>query len=381
MDPIRISNAAFGQQPQASSLSGTRPDAEAFDALLRSQIGDESGIGSAELIPLGGGERVGGSHPLTNSALGSRSGAATGSVAPEAKFYSLDDQQKPTGVEAHRLEMEMRAAFLREMLAPLVDALSSGLTGQGSMAGQDVYEYFVGQAMSQPLASAWPLPAMVDPGALSQSPAGASVPGIGGPTAGRDPRLAASLLARNPAASALPAASASQHTPVTRTVNVTSTVPAGKDAASFDPASSRRVASQPMDLTHRSHGGSSVDELVSSVAREFALPESLLHAVVQVESSGNPRAVSPKGARGLMQLMPATARELGVTDSFDPEQNLRGGAAYLAKQIERFGDLPRALAAYNAGPGAVQKHGGVPPYRETQHYVSRVMGLAEQLER
>ncbi|MCA9757496.1 MAG: lytic transglycosylase domain-containing protein [Candidatus Eisenbacteria bacterium] len=150
-------------------------------------------------------------------------------------------------------------------------------------------------------------------------------------------------------------------------------------SASKASASATGTSAVPLDTRRRGSVGST-DEIVSRTAREFALPESLLKAVVQVESGGNVRAVSPKGAQGLMQLMPGTARELGVSDPFDPEQNVRGGAAYLAKQIERFGDLPRALAAYNAGPGAVQRHGGVPPYRETQRYVSRVLGLAKELE-
>jgi soluble lytic murein transglycosylase-like protein len=97
-------------------------------------------------------------------------------------------------------------------------------------------------------------------------------------------------------------------------------------------------------------------------------------ALVQVESAFQPRAVSPKGARGLTQLMPGTARELGVQDAFDPQQNLDGGARYLRQLLTRYGgDVKRALAAYNAGPGAVDRHRGVPPYRETRQYVRRVL--------
>jgi hypothetical protein len=93
-----------------------------------------------------------------------------------------------------------------------------------------------------------------------------------------------------------------------------------------------------------------------------------------VESNFNPRAVSPKGARGLMQLMPGTARRFGVRDSFDPHENIRGGTTYLSELLSMFdGDLVRTLAAYNAGEGAVQRYRGVPPYRETQEYVRRTM--------
>ena len=102
----------------------------------------------------------------------------------------------------------------------------------------------------------------------------------------------------------------------------------------------------------------------------------LVRALIQAESAFNPRAVSPKGALGLMQLMPATAAELGVTDAFNPVQNVRAGVKYLKQLLDTYdGRVELALAAYNAGPGAVKKYGGkVPPYRETQNYVARIQG-------
>ncbi|MBE0566603.1 MAG: lytic transglycosylase domain-containing protein, partial [Krumholzibacteria bacterium] len=118
------------------------------------------------------------------------------------------------------------------------------------------------------------------------------------------------------------------------------------------------------------HGGH-----LAEAARETDLPPALLLAMVVQESGGNPQAVSPKGARGLMQLMPGTAAELGVADPADPAQNLRGGATYLARMLERYeGRLDLALAAYNAGPGAVDRAGrAVPQYAETRRYVRQVL--------
>jgi soluble lytic murein transglycosylase-like protein len=108
-------------------------------------------------------------------------------------------------------------------------------------------------------------------------------------------------------------------------------------------------------------------------ARKHGVPEDLFARLVQQESAWNPKARSHKGAMGLAQLMPETARQLGV-DPWNPRQNLEGGARYLSQQYRAFGSWRLALAAYNAGPGAVRKHGGVPPYRETKNYVRKILG-------
>lgn len=111
---------------------------------------------------------------------------------------------------------------------------------------------------------------------------------------------------------------------------------------------------------------------IDGEARRNGLEPALLRAVAWHESRGRASAVSPKGALGVMQLMPATAAAMGV-NPYDVQDNLRGGALYLKQQLARFGSVPLALAAYNAGPAAVRRYGGVPPYRETRHYVSSIM--------
>jgi hypothetical protein len=129
-------------------------------------------------------------------------------------------------------------------------------------------------------------------------------------------------------------------------------------------------------LASRGMAGPEIRQLVTRVSLEHGLDPQLVHSVVTVESGYNVRAVSPKGALGLMQLMPATARQLRVRNAFDPEQNVRGGVRWLGRLLERFnGDVVLALAAYNAGEGAVLRYGGVPPYRETRQYVARIMQL------
>ena len=126
------------------------------------------------------------------------------------------------------------------------------------------------------------------------------------------------------------------------------------------------------------NGLSTIKEDMDSIFEEasalYQIPSKLLRAVAKAESGFNPKAVSKAGAMGVMQLMPGTARSLGVSDPYNARQNILGGAKYLKQNLNRFGgDVSLALAAYNAGPGSVTKYGGIPPYKETQNYVKKIM--------
>lgn len=121
------------------------------------------------------------------------------------------------------------------------------------------------------------------------------------------------------------------------------------------------------------------DSLISEISARHGVDEHLVTAVIARESAGNPRAISGKGAKGLMQLMDGTAREMGVSYSFSPAENVDGGVKYLKNMLNMFGgDEKLALASYNAGPGAVKRFGGIPPYKETQEYVKAVLALRDK---
>ncbi len=143
-------------------------------------------------------------------------------------------------------------------------------------------------------------------------------------------------------------------------------------------ATPRRASPRP---SKKSGGRAGIDQLIALTATRNKLDSALLKAVVHAESSFNPRARSRRGALGLMQLMPRTAKHYGVRDAFDPKQNLTGGARHLRNLLNRFnGDERLALAAYNAGETAVKRHGGIPPYAETRAYVQRVQRLRKSYQ-
>jgi hypothetical protein len=133
-------------------------------------------------------------------------------------------------------------------------------------------------------------------------------------------------------------------------------------------AKARQTASQTQDVA-----SGVIRDMIDETAKRHGVDPALVHSVIKVESNYQQKAISPKGAQGLMQLIPATARRFGVANPFDPSQNLEGGVKYLRYLTERFGgDLRLALAAYNAGEGAVDRHQGIPPYQETQQYVTKI---------
>ena len=139
------------------------------------------------------------------------------------------------------------------------------------------------------------------------------------------------------------------------------------------PADPARVAArQPAGFPGRPK--TDLNEVVDQASGRYRLDPDLVNSVIKAESGFNVRAVSPKGAQGLMQLMPGTASQLGVPNAFDPEANVDGGTRYLRELLERYNfDMVKALAAYNAGPQRVEQFGGVPPYRETRAYVARIV--------
>jgi soluble lytic murein transglycosylase len=139
-----------------------------------------------------------------------------------------------------------------------------------------------------------------------------------------------------------------------------------KSTIPINSATRKKPANKPSTYSH----------LIDNMSKKYDLEPSLIKAVIKVESDWDSRAVSRKGAQGLMQLMPSTAKNMNVKNPYNPEDNINGGAKYLRLLLDKFdGDLSLALAAYNAGPGRIEEHGGIPPITETRKYVDRVLSL------
>lgn len=151
----------------------------------------------------------------------------------------------------------------------------------------------------------------------------------------------------------------------------------GNDTSSYVDIPSEQIEHFEKDFSAPSDAASdsrNLDEVINSISGRHHLDPDLVNSVIHAESGFNPRAVSPKGAQGLMQLMPDTANQLGVTNPFDPQANVDGGSRYLRGLLEHYHfDMAKALAAYNAGPQRVEQYHGVPPYYETRAYVARVI--------
>jgi soluble lytic murein transglycosylase-like protein len=152
--------------------------------------------------------------------------------------------------------------------------------------------------------------------------------------------------------------------------------PVAPAASSAPPAASLAIVPQRITATNVASPAKpqNLNDVINTISDRHHLDPDLISSVIHAESGFNPRAVSPKGARGLMQLMPQTASKLGVSNSFDPGANVEGGTRYLSELLQRYNfDLIKALAAYNAGPGRVEQYRGVPPYYETRAYVAKIV--------
>jgi soluble lytic murein transglycosylase-like protein len=157
--------------------------------------------------------------------------------------------------------------------------------------------------------------------------------------------------------------------------------PSATTATSFGDQLAQASGTQTATTATTGAGSGSVpyQSQIEAAAAKYGIDAAVLKGLIKQESGFNPNAGSPAGAQGLTQLMPGTAASLGVTNVHDPAQSIDGGAHYLKMQLDRFGgDYSKALAAYNAGPGAVQRYGGIPPYAETRNYVKNVLAFADQ---
>lgn len=151
-------------------------------------------------------------------------------------------------------------------------------------------------------------------------------------------------------------------------------------STTYTPGKNKIASKAPSAVNAVNQESRPFSDIIKEASAAYGVNEEIINAVIKQESSFNPQALSSCGAQGLMQLMPDTAKSLGVKNAFNPEENIMAGTRYLKQKIDEFnGSLPLALAAYNAGSGAVKKHGGIPPYKETQAYVAQITKSLDHL--
>lgn len=318
------------------------------------------------------------------------------SIGPESPLDSQTIAQKAR--EWGKANREFQQIFLAEFLRPLTEALSKPSEEEGlfSSNGLDTYSVFFQQGLAGEVAGRWPLPSLPTPPQLAleaSAPQNRTQPFL--PLPGATP---ISLLSRTTESAGVslplsvpPATLSSAERGATRPLAPT---PGERGPEGSGGLRGRATVSMP-DLhtaaaadASRGEGPAPLlagipalpEDEVARASRLFDLPRNLIRAVILTESSGRGDAVSSAGAKGYMQLMPGTAKEMGIDDPSDPWQNIFAGAKYLSRQLERFGRVDHALAAYNAGPGNVAKHDGIPPFRETQAYVRKVLHWKERLD-
>ncbi|MFH1144587.1 MAG: lytic transglycosylase domain-containing protein [Candidatus Eisenbacteria bacterium] len=313
---------------------------------------------------------------------------------------------------AGRSSSDVRDAFeallLGELVAPLEESLRrAGLFPEGS-AGE-IYAYFWKQNLGNLLAQAIELIPGLDGLAGDEETRGTGQDGLrsllsadrslltpgaaeGGIGSARAAVASTSLQGAPAGVSAVEPApagrlvSAVEPAPAGRFVSAVESAPAGPSASAAQPGQVAPAAPTPPPAeATRDHPLAErlaqFEQTIREAARAASVGANWVRAVIMQESGGRPEAVSAKGAQGLMQLIPSTARSLGVYNPFDPVENIRAGARYLGSMRERFGDMRLALAAYNAGPSRVSAWGGIPPIAETRTYVDAVLRFKEQFDR
>jgi soluble lytic murein transglycosylase-like protein len=305
----------------------------------------------------------------------------------EAALAPLAAARAATGLIPRDLERASPAALkdafeallAGELLAPLEESLRRSGLFPGGSAGE-IYAYFWKNQMSSLLAGSIDLlPGWQAPSAAAAGDEGeaAALESAGSPL--RPPATLRELpptavFRAAPERSAIPAAARLTMPPALRAILAPAADATATAASASEPPSSGGAAG-------RLHARlAPFDAVIDEAAAAASIAANWVRAVIIQESGGRADAVSPKGAQGMMQLIPATAAALGVEDAFDPVENIRAGTRYLGGLLRRFGDMRLALAAYNAGPTRVAAYGGLPPFRETQTYVARVVELKEELD-